>query len=356
MKRDKTSIRKILTLILILGCLFFVPPSIIQAQEEPTAEEKLIEKYPWIEQILTDIKSKSKPRPLTDFIALGGYVDLSFGYNNNVNSNSERNGDVFFQMSSRVQAAYTGWHTSQPVIGFDTFATKYSEREDGDGYDIAVFTGVDWKVNPRLLWSNRIIFDSYFMPDSKNSNFYAPKFSTSVRHLLTKRLSHKLTYEWSYLDYYKRIIRSGNGQPSTEGTKRHDYRNRCAYSLNFRFDKVRLGLLTEMVFNESNYTLEDYYDYHSFRAKPSITYYINDNLSAELTFSAKEKKYKDRPISTNSNDEVSETNLFYSAAIYYDLKQNVTCGITYTYTENSSNEPTQEYSGSTIFTSLTYIF
>jgi hypothetical protein len=343
-------------LLLIIGCLIFMPISVIQAQEEPIIEKELIEKYPWIEEILSDIKTKAKPRPFTDFIDLGGYVDLSFGYNNNVNSNSDRNGDVFLQMSSRIQAAYTGWNELRPLIGLDTFATKYSEREDSDGYDISAFTGVDWKINPGLLWSNRIIFDKYIMPNSKNSNFYAPKFSTSIKHLLAKRLSHKFTYEWSYLDYYKRIIRTGSGQLSTDDTKRHDYRDRYAYSLRFQLDKVSFGLLSEMIFNDSNYTLEDYYDYRSFRVKPSITYFFNDKLSAKLTYGTKEKDYKNRTVSTNSNDEVCETNVSYSTAIYYDLKKNVTCGITYSYTENSSNEPTQEYSASTILGNFTYIF
>jgi hypothetical protein len=280
---------------------------------------------------------------------------VSAGYNNNVHLNTDRNGDGFCQAFYRAEAAYLDWPDCKPVLGLDGFVTEYFDFEDTDSYELAPYAGFDLKIAPVLTWRNRIIYDYFTYPGNETSDTQALKLSTALRHVITERCSHHLTYEWSDIDYPDRFTRLSNGQRDTN-MKQEDNRHRLVHSITYKIDKTKFKLHNEFIINESNDDFQDYYDYKSYKIKPATVYYITPRLSLDAGVSAKYRFFDERRCTDDADEKVRETTLTYSASLYYDILKNVTAGITYTYTQNYSNDSDQEYSGSTVYSGMTYFF
>jgi hypothetical protein len=294
-------------------------------------------------------------RPITEFIDFGGYIDISAGYNNNEDLDTDYYDDGFWQVSSKFQLSCTRWAEIQPLIGLDTFSTGYLEGESSNAYDLTPYAGFDWKIAPGFQWQNRAVWDYFKYPNSESGTFRALKFSTTLKHLVTSEFSHDATYEWSKYLYPHRFIRAWNGSNILD-EKRQDSRHRLVHSMRYNMGKLKLRLMNEFCFNESNDHYDDYYDYWLHRVKPTATYYITDKLYTSTSISAKSKFFKARGSRVGPGDKVHEVNMAYSASLYYILSQDITLGTTYTFTKNYSNDWSQEYSGSTISAGLTYAF
>ena len=112
----------------------------------------------------------------------------------------------------------------------------------------------------------------------------------------------------------------------------------------------------EIYKNDSNNEYQEYYDYWVYRAKPSVLYFITNDLYINLGYSYKYTLYEDRRATDDVNKVARDHTHSMSTALYYDLTKNVTCSITYSYAENLSNDPFQRYSGGTVTGGLSYNF
>jgi hypothetical protein len=67
-------------------------------------------------------------------------------------------------------------------------------------------------------------------------------------------------------------------------------------------------------------------------------------------------RYKDRRSTEDTGRRERDHTYIFNSSLYYDLSDNFTLGVTYSYSENVSNDPFQDYSGSVISGGIYYNF
>ena len=138
--------------------------------------------------------------------------------------------------------------------------------------------------------------------------------------------------------------------------ERVNSRNIISHNIGANFDNFSARLTNEFYINNSNYDYQDYYDYWAYRVRPSIMYFFSDQLYANVSFTYKRTDYNDRRNSQDSNDTVYDNTYIVNTSVYFDLTEEFTMGITYSYRENRSNDPLQKYSGSTVSAGVYYTY
>jgi len=139
-------------------------------------------------------------------------------------------------------------------------------------------------------------------------------------------------------------------------TRRRDNRNQMNYEIGLHlFNKAILRTTIEFYKNNSNYQFMDYYDYWSFKVRPSFIYSITKNLYTSASFSYQQRRYDDR-LSSNNDQHVQDNTYVFNTSILYDLSKSFTVAINYSYRENVSNDSLQKYSGSIVTGGLYYSF
>jgi len=281
-------------------------------------------------------------------------MDLHLGYDNNVDLDPARNEDGFLQASVNADISYEKFDGLTLIGGLDFFNVSYRKYVESSLVNLNPYMGFDWELAPNFIWKNRVALDWFLYPKDSNSTYLAGELSSYLRQLINEFFYHEFGYEFIYRWYGDNKVLLQNRLRGTD--ERMNARNKIRHNIVANFDNFTASLANEFYINDSNYDYQDYYDYWVYRIRPSITYYLSDEFYVNASFTYRYTDYKNRNNSEDSNKRVHDNTYIATASVYFDLTEEFTMGITYSYRENRSNDPIQKYSGSTVSAGVYYTY
>ncbi len=289
-----------------------------------------------------------------DHLRTGGYIDQQFGYDNNVDLDSKRHNDGFSQTMANINGQYTILDNVRFKAGSDLFTTLYFKYNKNNILDISPYVGLDWDITKSLSLRTRLIYDGFFFPNDNESTFNGLYLKTYLRHYITRDFYQEGGIEYLMRWFPDQKTYFTDGQLS--GDDRFDKRIRAKYDLGYFAENFFVGLSNEFARNDSNDNFEQYYDYWLYRLRPSIMYFFTEKFYTDLSLVYKYTHYKDRRSTEDINKVERDNTYIFNTSFYYDIKDNLTVSVTYSYSENASNDPFQKYSGSIISAGIYHTF
>lgn len=289
-----------------------------------------------------------------DDVEFHGYVDSQLGYDNNVELDPTRKEDGYSQGSANFEFNYNEIDRLKLITGTDLFGLMYFNHNRNNLINVSPYLGFDYEITPDIISSNRVIYEYFGYPKEKENTFHGLRLTTELRHYLREDVYHEIAYEYLWRWYPKRrniltsLVQADNNMREGQW--------RLRYDVGFFGDNLFLRISNQLSANNSNYEFQDYYDWWQYRLRPSIMYFFTDKIYADVAFVYRRIVYKDRIITTSASDKERDNNYLLNASLYYDVNESVTLNCTYTYTENTSNDPFQKYSGSTVTGGFSYNF
>jgi len=312
-------------------------PSAAPPPEVKEREESLEERYPQLKRF-----------------SWYGYLDVQQGYDNNVDLDSKRHGDFFLQATGDVTVMYEATDKLKLVGGSDIFSNIYYKSNINNLLDISPFVGFDYKVTPEITWRNRVLYDYFSFPNYKESSFSGLILTSYARQSILRDFYHEVGFEWLWRWYPEQKYYITDGQVGSKD--RFDKRYRIKYNFGWYGEKFFFRLSNEFSQNDSNDQFQHYFDWYHFRFRPSVMYFFTDKIYTDVSLIYKYVHYQDRRSTDNINKKQRDNNFIFNTSLYYDVVKNVTLEATYTYSENNSNDPFQQYSGSIITVGATVSF
>jgi hypothetical protein len=321
--------------------------------------------YAAIDQDVTDEHPTAEPTPLQraqeieppsvlERFDIRGFVDVQQGYDNNVDLDPSRHSDGFLQTIANGEIVYSANENIDIKAGSDLFNLIYYKYNVDNILDISPYIAVDTRITPDVIWRNRFTYDYFSYPNDKESTFSGIKYSSYLRHYFLPEVYHEVGGEFLTRWFPDRVIATENAQLGNEDRK--DSRYRFQYNIGGFFYDFFIRVSNEYSRNDSNYSYQEYYDYQAYRLRPSIMYFFNDKLYSDVSLTYKYFDYKDRRNTETPDETVDSHTFIFGVSAYYDLTGDMTLGMTYSYSENVSNDPFEEYSGSIISGGIFYSF
>ncbi len=277
------------------------------------------------------------------------FFSASQGYDNNVNLDSQRKEDIFSEgiFDAKVIYPLTGrWNF---FGGIGVHDITYWEVTDASLVDSDFKFGFEGKLFGTfvLTASNGVEVVEY--PYNADGSYVGNKVGFMLRHRLPKTtlpatFFHAFGYEYFYKNYSDRKARDGAGRKSPDD--RVDKRNTLVSEFGAYFKKAMLKFNGEYYFNDANDKYFNYYDYQSRRIGLSLLYLLTDKMTAILSVGHQRKHFIHRITQVDRTSLETDKIFTAGASLFYDIYKNTSVGLNYSYRENDSNDPIQEYSSS----------
>ncbi len=288
------------------------------------------------------------------------YADWYEGYDNNVNLDSTRKGDTYSELALEVGYKQPFKNDFDITLDYYLSALSYHEVTDGSFYDSNLSVELEKEIFDSKadlgLSSN---FEYNYYPKDESSVYYAIEPKVFIQHNFNENVYQKVIYSFLFKEYTDRKTQDTAG--ADKAADRKDLRNTIAHELRaIVFDEYVLKLKNQYFFNNSNDQYLDYYDYYSYRVDatailPVFPLFFKDlyglvNLGYQL------RDYTARSLIDDTSR--SEEDNFYNviSSLIYDLNDKLSLSFNYVYSQNESNEPSEEYSGSTFSLGFHYAF
>ncbi len=338
---DVSRTRAGLPALIFLMVLSFAAPSFAVDQDiidaYPTAAPSPQQQVKEDEDLLAEIKKR---------FDMSAFLDVQLGYDNNVDLDSKRHKDGFQQSTANVDLTYRAMDRLNLKAGTDVFETIYFKYNRNNIVDVAPYAGFDLYITPDLISRNRFIFDAFVYPNEKESTYYGIALSTYLRHYFYHDVYQELGFEYLKRWYPERKTFNSAGRRCDKD--RIDDRVRVKYTVGAYFDRAFLRVSNEYSGNDSNDDFQQYYDYQVYRLRPSVMFFFTDDIYTDVSLVYKYTRYKDRRTTEDPGQRESDHTYIFNSSLYYDITKNLALGVTYSYSENASNDPFQKYSESII--------
>jgi len=287
---------------------------------------------------------------------LKNLLGVSFGYDNNTHLNSDRNGDAFNQtyFKTSFTSSITRDKKVTGILEYDLMTLMYWGESKLDIVKNGLHAGIENKINKEWELSGGYRLGTYSYINSSSDNFYENIGYWKVKENLPFQFYHQLGYELGFKNYPQRHIRTTASIDSDK--KRNDLRNTASYEIGKYFAKDLFKIGYEYYNNNSSEKYLHYYDYDSHKFSTSLTHLFNDKIFSYLSFGRQYRNFRARTLTLDSAFKEWDRTFFFASALYYNLNKSLTVGLSYTYRQNSSNEPAEKYSGSLLSMSTYYRF
>lgn len=319
------------------------------AEEETT--EKTLEKRSDYKQYR--VKGQVQTPQPKDRFKVKFYLGAAEGYDNNVFLDSSRKGDLY---DEAVAACELSYELSERLIlkaESDSSSMTYHRFSDYSLMDNDIALSLAYYPCQKMKVETGYDIDFVNYLRNENGTYYAQGPFASFRYSITPSTYLGTGYLYRLYDYDKRKIYDGTYR-RLELT-REDHRHEIMAEFAAIIGKVYFKLKNVYYFNESNDGYMDYYDYQA----EKVMGYIGAPLfkKAELVLSGgyQRKNFKSRKITTSSSKEHDDL-MVLGGGLYYNLTPSSYINLSYTYRQNFSNDPIQEYSGSMSSIGLHYFF
>lgn len=341
-----------LSSLLLLVLLFNLT---VFAQEAATVKSE--DKYSYLETLghLEKLTEPLKRHLKENKIELEFFAGILQGFDNNVNLDPERKKDGFLETSLNTELTYN--YTDDIRLKLENYTTNilYYNVNNSNMIDINNEIGfeVDLADDMFTIGANYAL-DPVVFANDMDGTYIGNQASLFLEHHITDYLYQKVGYKFLYKGFTNNKIREFDRTPTT--ILRRDSRNSVDYELGlYIMNKAIVKAYLEVFRNDSNYKFMHFFNYWSFKVRPSFIYMFTDKLYASGSFTFQKRNYDDR-LSSKNGEHVSDNTCSFSVSGLYDLTKSFTVAVNYSYRENTSNEPLQKYSGSTMTAGVYYSF
>jgi hypothetical protein len=178
--------------------------------------------------------------------------------------------------------------------------------------------------------------------DSRDElDYFANGGKVSLEHRLGPQLSHKASFTYENLDYFDRLVILSDG--SAGGSDREDDRYEVTYGFHSRVANWTFNLEGVWTWNDSSDEYFDYNDYEDAGLDGSVSVRLTRRFILTGFGGWHRRMYDDRAIAP-SFTTVQDDDWFYGGArLFFSLNKWVGMDISFTYYENDSNDPGDDY-------------
>jgi hypothetical protein len=332
-----------LLLLLIIACAALAPSASFAAnpaEEDTTPRNKKI----YLEPQKTVLEQGK-------FSFLGA---VTMGYDNNAHLNSDRDEAFFTQQFFRAAYMTTFDKRTQGRATYDLMNLLYPNESDLSLVRNTVNLDVDHAVNKDFIVTPGYTFDSVSYTHGGDESYIEHGVGIKLKQRLPYKWYHTLLYSAAWRDYFDMHTQVS---ATVESDKfRNDWRNTLEYEIGRYFEKDWVKVTFQFYNNNSNEQYLDFYDYNSYKVGPSWTHLFNDKLSGLLSGYWQYRAFSSRPVVLDPTVKEHDSTYVATAGLYYSLTRACSLGLSYTYRQNNSNEPTESYSGSLTSASVYYRF
>jgi hypothetical protein len=280
---------------------------------------------------------------------------MTAGYDNNVWLDPRRNGDAFTQLYFRPRFTSEINDSTDGILTYELLNVTNWEESNADFIRNVLSAGIDHTLMRKIDFAAtyRLGYTDYIntAPDDYLDN--------SIELKLTQQLAYKMyqsiLYDFNYKGYSaERKLRTSVGLNSSK--ERADRRHTAEYEVGKYFPYDLLRLKFQYYNNDSNDQFFKYYDYDSFQPSISLTHLLSKKFFVNTSFGRQLRYYRTRTLSGDARFKERERTNVGSCGVFYTPKKDLTVGVNWTYRQNHSNEPLDNYAGSLITLNTYYTF
>ncbi len=282
------------------------------------------------------------------------YAGAHEGYDNNVFLDPSRKGDVFDQAMADIIARYRLTDQLDVKAHYDFTSITYHEFTVLSLIENDISASLEYYPHKRVRieMGYDVDFVDYFK--NKSGDFTTNGPFAGIKYYIDKNTYVSATYQYYFYNYKHRDIR--NSSNNKINTTREDHRNNVTGEVVTHLGKFFVKLKNTYYFNDSNDEYMDYYDYQSNRINLYTAYPVTEKLSVLLSGGYQYKDFKSRTITTDSGKKEHDNLMTLGGGINYKLLSAFYVSANYTYRQNYSNDPLQDYSGSVSTVGINYFF
>lgn len=340
MKENKRIVLLVILGVLCLPLFCFASDRITAAEVTPR-----IKKITLDENVDKTFFEKGKTKNL---------LAVSAGYDSNTHLDSRRIGDAFVQTFFKTTFTSPLNKTLSAILEYEIMNLLYTGESKLDLLNNGLHAGLEKKINKNLTLSTGYYLDWTNYINTGEDDFVSDRLDFKIKQDLPFKAYHSFRYELSYQNYSQRHTRSAAVTYSDK--KRSDFRDTLEYEVGKYLPKDLYKLGFQYYYNDSNETYLKYYDYDSYKISASLTHLFNDKVFGYASFGRQFRDYRTRPLSLDSQFKEWDRTYLMTSSLYYNWSKSLTIGLSYTYRENWSNEPVENYSGSLISLASYYRF
>lgn len=279
---------------------------------------------------------------------------LSQGYDDNVHLNSRRFGDTFTQILFKPTITTALNEKTDRILGYELLSMIYGDESNLNLLTNTFSLGLDHKINKDLNLLSQYSLGIVDYPNTGEDDFIDNALAFKLKQKLPNKVYHSLGYEFCFKDYTDRSIRTSTGVISAK--EREDRINTIKYEIGKFTSKDLIRINYTFDNNNSNDTYLKYYDYDSFKPAVSLTHFFDKKTFLFGSFSRQMRYFRSRTLSVDTKFKEWDKTYAYILGLYYSPKKSFTVGVNYTYRQNCSNEPLENYSGSIVTLNTYYNF
>ena len=279
---------------------------------------------------------------------------LTQGYDSNVWLDSRRDGDGYMQLFFRPTFTSAINDKLKGILEYEVMSLMYMTESNADLLTNTLGVGTDYEISKDLKFSTMYRFSSTELIHSGEDDFLDNSLELKLAQKLPNKIFHNLSYELMYKNYQERKLRTSSAVLSEK--EREDERHTAAYEIGKYFPNDLFKVKFQYYNNDSNEAFLKFYDFDSYKIGASLTHLFNKKFFCYASFSRQWRDFRSRTLSLDANFKEWDRTYLAVLALYYNLSKQMTLGFNYTYRENWSNEPLENYSGSLISVSTSYKF
>ncbi len=344
--------KPIIGLSAVLVIILFVPPAIatIETVEEQESKDKCTPKL-YEKEVIQDVPSVDKLVTIVTAVVIQG-VDSNPLLDSTKKADNYPEEMVDMHFTSPVFGSALGFTNSK--FGFNLTNVNYYRITDVNIFDGIADLKLEQEVFDRILLGAGYALETFIFPNNDDGSFVGNEFSVSARQKITDDLYQKAAYRLILRNYTDRKIRMGN--LTTGSALRADARNIFEHELGLYVSNTsKLKLTNQFYINESNDQYLDFYDYLNYRIGVSVTHFFTRKLYTITGMYYQRRNYESRIVS--DKEARQQDNLYLaSTSFMYDITKDMSIFVSYSHTENHSNEPLEKYSNNLYSTGLYYSF
>lgn len=331
--------------ILILAVAFLLMPVVCRAAD--VSEEDVT---PRNKKIYLEPEKSALERGKFKFLTA-----LTAGYDNNTHLDTRRDADPYTQ--EFVRGSWTSDSSQKTVatLEAEVMNLMYAGESSLDLFRGGVRAGADHSLNKQWSVSFGYNLDLVDYINTGSDDYYENALSAKLSQKFSNKMFQSLMYSPSYRNYDDRYIHTNAGVTSDD-KKRVDLRHTMEYEIGKFFTKNMVKLNFQYFNNNCNDTYLNYYDYDSYRVGGSLTRLFNDKVSGYLGMWNQYRFFRTRSLINDAGSKERDTTFLLTSSLFYTMNKSLAFGLSYTYRQNYSNEPTERYSGSLISVSTYYKF
>jgi len=275
------------------------------------------------------------------------------GYDNNAFLDSSRKGDIFDQTLADFVVKYKAIDNLNIKIAYGFSSITYHEKTTLSMLDNDVAASLEYYIGKNIKAEAGYDIEFIHYINNDEADFHTDGPFASMRFYFSPESYMGGKYQYKVYDYDEQKIRLGGNREVS--TTREDCRHIIIGEAATSVENLSLKVKNTFNVNDSNNEYMDFYDYWSNKVMGYITYKIDEKAFILLNGGYQRKEYESRQI-TISDSKQEDDLMILGGGVYYELMPKLYFNASYTYRQNYSNDPFQEYSGSVSTAGINYFF